>query len=217
LDNIDDPRSSALQEFAQLRRRLADYYSSIDSEEDARRIYRGYRSQNPSRWKKAWKTNLELPSSGTSPAIQRYTGHLYKQLDHPVIQALADGIINNVLIISALHGPILPSDWIPYYDLTMKDEWEDGAPLAEKWPGWIEDCSGRRTREFLAGSSTMYVMAGEGYKETAECLAKIPEREIEYLEVPSSGRQSSISWGKRLNTCLLALLRNRQRFAQRSA
>ena len=213
-DMIDDPVSSAFQEFAPLRRELANYYSNIDSEEGARRIYRGFINQNPSRWENAWKTNLELPSSGTNLAIQRYTGHLYKQLDCTVIQALADRIISNVMIISALHGPTLPSDMIPYYDLTMQDEWKDGNKLGDKWPRWVRDSSGQQIREFLARFNTIYVMAGEDYRGTAKSLAKITEDAIEYIEVPSSRSQPSISWGRQLNTYLLALLRSMRQSAQ---
>ena len=197
---------SRFQEFTQLRKNLLNFYSSIESEELARDIYRGFKYQNPLRWIKAWKINKGLFSSGASRAVYRYTGKLYRELDCNVLQALADGTLNNVLIISAFHGPTLPTDWIPYYDLTMGDLWSDGLKLKIKWPLWINKYSGDAMRNFLRTFETIYVMVGKEYKPAALAIKKAASNIKKYFEAPSFKSQSGKIWGKMLNLYLLSLL-----------
>jgi len=197
---------SKFQEFTQLRKNLLNFYSSIESEELAQEIYQGFKYQNPSRWRKAWKINRELFSSGASRAIYRYTGKLYKELDYNVLQALAEGTLNNVLIISAFHGPTLPKDWIPYYDLRMEDLWSDGLKLKIKWPLWVREYSGDAMRNFLRKFEMIYVMAGNEYKPTASLIKEVAPNIKKYLEAPSFKSQSGKIWGKMLNQYLLSIL-----------
>lgn len=206
IDVADDVAYSHFQEFTPLRKRLLHFYSSIDSEEQSRRIYQGFKHENPDRWKKAWQTNIELDFSGASRAVRRYSGQLYRQLDDRVVQALADETTCNLLIISALHGPTLPSDQIPLYDLTMGDLWSDGVKLAAKWPLWIKQCSADQMKMFLDRFDAMQVMVGNEYKPTARSIREIAPHIRTYFESPSSGSQSSSVWGRELNMQLSHLL-----------
>ena len=101
VDVIRLEKYSRFQEFASIREELLNFYSSIHSDVEAQKIYQGFKYQSPLRWRKAWQTNRKLSSSRICRAIYRYTGRLYEKLDNAVRQYLANGVINNVLIISA--------------------------------------------------------------------------------------------------------------------
>ena len=202
---------SNFPEFRSLRKQLLDFYSGIDSEVLAKEVYRGYRQQNPGqqnpeRWEKAWKTNRTLLKSGVSPAIYRYTGRLYAQLDTLVCSCLADNKLTNVLIISALNGPTMPSDFLPHYDLTMKDLSFDKIKLARKWPYWIKVHSSDSLREFLKRFRQIYVMVGNDYKPVAKALRDLAPNVKEYKEAPSFGWKSGSVWGQQLNSFLSTLI-----------
>jgi len=126
-----------------------NFYSSIQSNIEAQKIYQGYKYQKSNRWEKAWQINKNLPSSKVCRAIYRYNGSLYKKLDNVVRQYLANGKINNILIISALHGPTLPTDFLSHYDLTMKDLWKNGKKLKNMWPQWIKKYKSRNSNIVL--------------------------------------------------------------------
>ncbi|MBK0422549.1 peroxide stress protein YaaA [Leucobacter sp. CSA2] len=79
--------------------------------------------------------NLELGTSGTMPAIDRYTGVLYDALDAATLDDAARAWIDrNVLIQSALFGLIAADDEIPAYRVSGGSRLPDlGAPLKRVW------------------------------------------------------------------------------------
>lgn len=59
-------------------------------------------------------------TAATGPAIDRYTGVLYKELDAATLDSAAKRRLRrNVLIVSGLWGLVAPSDPIPEYKLKM--------------------------------------------------------------------------------------------------
>lgn len=63
---------------------------------------------------------LELAGRPTMPAIQRYTGVLYKELDWPSLPPEAQRLGRRVVLtFSGLWGAVAPGDPIPYYKLKM--------------------------------------------------------------------------------------------------
>ena len=79
--------------------------------------------------------NRVLSSSATMPAIERYTGVVYDALDAASLTALErDWAGRNVVVHSALFGPVGALDLVPAYrlssdsrlpDLTLKKHWAD--------------------------------------------------------------------------------------------
>ncbi len=113
-----------------------------------------------------------------------------------------------MLIISALHGPTLPSDFIPLYDLTMGDLWSDGIKLGRKWPLWIKQYSSDQMKKFLNRFDAMQVLIGQEYKPTAISIKEIAPHITDYMEAPSSGSESGTVWGRELNALLLKAMKN---------
>ena len=70
----------------------------------------------------------------TMPAIARYTGVLYRELDAALLPAAARRRLDRqVLIISGLWGAVAPTDPIPYYKLKMS---ANVAPLGKLSTWW---------------------------------------------------------------------------------
>lgn len=68
----------------------------------------------------ATAANRGVAASPTMPAIERYTGVLYDELDAPSLPAVARRRLDaQVLIFSGLWGVVAPSDPIPDYKLKM--------------------------------------------------------------------------------------------------
>ncbi len=205
-DITADNRYSGFQEFTPLRRELSSFYSKIENLEYAQKVYIGYKSQQPSRFKKAWQTNKALPISPACRAIYRYTGQLYQELEPYIKDLLAEGIIPNVLIISALHGPTLPTDYLPDYNLTMKDYYkhpsQGGKHIGELWPRWIREYAGEAFKAYLQQFDTLHIMTGKDYKATAQAVRDLMPSLRHCSESPSCGSQSNRQWGTELNHIL---------------
>lgn len=79
--------------------------------------------------------NLELGTSGTMPAIERYTGVLYDALDAEGLTAAARGWLDDhALVQSALFGLVSAGDRIPAYRLSAGSRLPAlGAPLKRVW------------------------------------------------------------------------------------
>lgn len=79
--------------------------------------------------------NLVLDTSGTMPAIERYTGVLYDALDvHSTSDTARRWIDDHVLVQSALFGLLNASDEIPAYRLSASSRLPElGKPLARAW------------------------------------------------------------------------------------
>jgi len=212
VDCIRQEKHSRFQEFASLRGELLEFYSAIKSEKVAEDVYVGFKYQNPLRWKKAWKVNAGLPSSGVSRAIFRYTGKLYCEFEQEVLHGLANGTLNNVLIISALHGPTLPSDYLPFYDLTMGDIWSDKTKLKDKWPCWVREQAGNNLKTFLNTFEEIYIMVGNEYKPTAMAIKEIMPIVRRCRVAQPCGSQSNREWGRELNGYLLTLIKLKRNF-----
>jgi cytoplasmic iron level regulating protein YaaA (DUF328/UPF0246 family) len=206
LDITADNRYSRFQEFTPLRKELANFYSKIENLEYAKKVYTGYKSQQPDRAKKAWHTNMVLPTSSACRAIYRYTGSLYQELDRPVKDLLAEGVIPNVLIISALHGPTLPNDYLPDYNLTMEDYYKPPSQrekrLLQLWPHWIREYAGETFKAYLEQFDALHIMAGKNYRDTAQAVRDLMPSLKHCYESPSCKSQSNRQWGKELNHVL---------------
>ena len=174
-------RFSKFPEFTDLRRNLSDYLTQLSDEKAG--------------------INKSLYSSKTCKAIYRYNGHLYKKLRSKVKEALAEGSISNVLIISALHGPTHPSDYLPNYDLTMDNKYKT-QKLRELWPKWIKSSSGKNLPEFLCGFESLTLMVGDAYKRSALAIKEIMPNCCDVHVEPHCWSASTTKWGEKLDSLL---------------
>jgi len=69
---------------------------------------------------KAKQTNQHILENPTLPAIERYSGVVYKVIDYPSLSTQSKKFFNNhIRIISALFGLVSPLDLIPDYKLKI--------------------------------------------------------------------------------------------------
>ena len=166
-----------------MRISIANFYSSLDNQK-AKQIYIGYSSYQPDRWIEAYKINSELLNSRACIAIKRYSGSLYINLDKIIKDKLADGSLDNILIISALHGPTHPMDYLPFYDLTMRDLWCNTRMLKDMWPIWIKKFSSDYLKEFLENFDNALLLLNNDYKPAAMVFKElVPRLKIKDLNI----------------------------------
>ena len=90
--------------------------------------------------KLAISNNLKLLSSGTLPAISRYSGVMYKAIDYEGLNAEEKFFFNqNVLIFSGLFGVLNPQDLIPNYKLKMGSVISNQKTCAKIWKNPVTD------------------------------------------------------------------------------
>ncbi|MBM6403654.1 peroxide stress protein YaaA [Phycicoccus sp. CSK15P-2] len=78
--------------------------------------------------------NVELATLPATPAAQVYTGVLYDALDLPGLDASARRRANRwLVVVSALHGAVRPTDRITAYRLAMGVTLPGVGPLATAW------------------------------------------------------------------------------------
>lgn len=76
----------------------------------------------------------DVREAATMPAIERYSGVLYKELDAATIRGQAKRRLDRqVLIVSGLWGAVAPRDPIPYYKLKMAARVGDLGRLSGWW------------------------------------------------------------------------------------
>jgi cytoplasmic iron level regulating protein YaaA (DUF328/UPF0246 family) len=98
---------NGVQVLDKYREELMGFYTSL-SQEDAPLYYKGRGSgeQRHAKVLKAWKKNKMTHQSKTMKAIYRYNGNMYSAIGRDIINKLANGEVDNVLIVSALMGII---------------------------------------------------------------------------------------------------------------
>ncbi len=92
--------------------------------------------------------NLALDSLPATPAAQVYTGVLYDALDLASLETAARRRANRwLVVVSALHGAVRPTDRITAYRLAMGVSLPATGPLAQRWraalDGPLTEAAGR--------------------------------------------------------------------------
>ncbi len=83
--------------------------------------------------------NLSLDSLPATPAAQVYTGVLYDALDLASLDTAARRRANRwLVVVSALHGAVRPTDRITAYRLSMGVTLPGTGPLAQRWRGALD-------------------------------------------------------------------------------
>ncbi|WP_368086397.1 YaaA family protein [Curtobacterium sp. MMLR14_006] len=142
--------------------------------------------------------NLELETSGTMPAIERYTGVLYDPLgavDAP--EATRNWWAEHVVVQSAMFGPIGAGDRIPAYRLSH-DSRLGTLRLATHWPA----ASSRALAQ--VGDGLVLDLRSEGYRKLGPVPGAVAPRVV---SVDGTGRRRALNhWNKTAKGRLVALL-----------
>jgi uncharacterized protein len=143
--------------------------------------------------------NLELDTSGTMPAIDRYTGVLYD----PLASLDADAAtrawwFEHVVVQSAMFGPVRGGDRVPAYRLSH-DSRLAPVRLASLWP----EPSARVLDAHTAGRLVLDLRS-EGYRQLGPVAGAIVPRVV---SVDGTGRRKALNhWNKTAKGRLVALL-----------
>lgn len=143
--------------------------------------------------------NLALDTSGTMPAIDRYTGVLYDPLGAPD----ADGStrrwwFEHVVIQSAMFGPIGGGDPIPAYRLSH-DSRLGALRLASHWAARSTSLLAAR-----AAGGVVLDLRSEGYRQLGPVPGAVVPR---IVSVDDAGRRKALNhWNKTAKGRLVALL-----------
>jgi cytoplasmic iron level regulating protein YaaA (DUF328/UPF0246 family) len=143
--------------------------------------------------------NLALDTSGTMPAIDRYTGVLYDPLGTLGADAATRAWwFDHVVVQSAMFGPIRGGDWIPAYRLSHDSRL--GSPrLASHWP-----TSASRVLAAHTAGGLVLDLRSEGYRQ----LGPVPDAVVpRVVSVDGAGRRKALNhWNKTAKGRLVGLL-----------
>jgi len=143
--------------------------------------------------------NLALETSGTMPAIDRYTGVLYDPLGAPDADvATRSWWFEHVVVQSAMFGPIGAGDPVPAYRLSH-DSRLGPLRLAAHWPGPSTRVLGART----AGGLVLDLRS-EGYRQLGPVPGAVAPRVV---SVDGTGRRKALNhWNKTAKGRLVSVL-----------
>ncbi len=143
--------------------------------------------------------NLALETSGTMPAIDRYTGVLYDPLGALDADATTRAWwFDHVVVQSAMFGPLGGGDPIPAYRLSH-DSRLGTVRLASHWPA----ASSRVLAEHSAGGLVLDLRS-EGYRQLGPVADAVAPRVV---SVDGAGRRKALNhWNKTAKGRLVALL-----------
>ncbi|WIE77197.1 peroxide stress protein YaaA [Curtobacterium sp. MCSS17_007] len=142
--------------------------------------------------------NLELETSPTMPAIERYTGVLYDPLRvEGADEATRRWWSAHVVVQSAMFGPIGAGDRIPAYRLSH-DSRLGGLRLAKHWPSAASGALGARSDGLVLD------LRSEGYR----ALGPVPDAvALRVVSIDDGGRRRALNhWNKTAKGRLVALL-----------
>ncbi len=143
--------------------------------------------------------NLELETSGTMAAIDRYTGVLYDPLGAlDADLATRTWWFDHVVVQSAMFGPIRGGDLVPAYRLSH-DSRLGSVRLASLWP----EPAARALAEHTADGLVLDLRS-EGYRQLGPVAGAVVPRVV---SVDASGRRKALNhWNKTAKGRLVALL-----------
>jgi len=131
------------------------------------------------------------------PAIERYDGNLYREIDTTLWGKLAGKDCVEVLIVSALYGLLTPWEAIRKYELSMNEAYAERYRLS-RW--WRDQGLGKMLAEFVVGSGASIVhdfLSGPYRNITWELKAKAGSKfRLPYHSYPGLGSGSDYHRGK---------------------
>ncbi|PZE65702.1 YaaA family protein [Curtobacterium sp. MCBD17_021] len=142
--------------------------------------------------------NLELDTSPSMPAIERYTGVLYDPLDALGADAATRAWWDrHVVVQSAMFGPIGAGDMVPAYRLSH-DSRLPGLRLASHWP--VPAAAALSAR----ADGLVLDLRSEGYRALGPVPGAVPLRVV---SIAGDGRRKALNhWNKTAKGRLVSLL-----------
>lgn len=138
------------------------------------------------------------PRGPTRPAIERYTGVLYRELDAATLRGQARRRLDrDVLVVSGLWGLVAPRDPIPDYRLKMSARLPGVGRLAPWWRPHLSIALGERVR----GASVWDLLPVE-HAAAVDWSGPVPARRTTVRFVDRSDRVVS-HWNKLLKGSLV--------------
>lgn len=137
----------------------------------------------------------------TRPAIERYAGVLYKELDASTITGAAKRRLNaNVLVVSGLWGLVAPRDPIPDYKLKMSASVPPFGRLSTWWrPAITAELAER------AGGAVVWDLLPNEHAAAVDWAAIRPRRRVTATFLDREGRTVS-HWNKLLKGSIVRWL-----------
>lgn len=142
-----------------------------------------------------------VAAAATMPAIERYRGVLYDELDAATIRGVARRRLNSrVLIVSGLWGLVAPKDPIPFYKLKMSASVPPLGRLSTWWRPAITGALAAR-----AHRATVWDLLPNEHSAAIDWTSISPRRRITIRFLDRNGRTVS-HWNKLLKGSIVRWL-----------
>ncbi len=149
---------------------------------------------------RATSANRSVRTSATLPAIERYTGVLYDELDASGLPTASRRRLGRcVLVLSGLWGVVRPGDPVPDYKLKMGATVGRGGRLSTRWAEPLTEAvaplaRGRRVWNLLPREHDAAWRPGPGLEQVS----------VEFVEPGRDGRWVTVAhWNKLLKGALV--------------
>jgi cytoplasmic iron level regulating protein YaaA (DUF328/UPF0246 family) len=147
--------------------------------------------------------NRGILNAPTMPAIHRYDGNFYRQLDDEVKTQFIPNEESNVWILSGLFGLFYPRDLIPNYEVTMDDNGPNGRSISDYWSRiFSQQNTQTELQRAIAPFSTIYCFMGNKYCEVLQNPIHLLGRSAYKITCPGRGNAADHYRGKFLNDVL---------------
>ena len=148
----------------------------------------------------ATTANRSVREAPTMPAIERYTGVLYDELDHASLPAPSRRRLGtSVLILSGLWGVVAPGDPVPDYKLKMSATLGRGPRLSTRWVQPVSDALDR-----IVGGRAVWNLLPREHDAAWRPSRPVDQVSVEFLEPGRSGALVAVShWNKLLKGALV--------------
>ena len=148
----------------------------------------------------ATAANRSARTAPTLPAIERYTGVLYDELDQASLPAAARRRLGaSVLILSGLWGAVAPGDPIPDYKLKMGATLGRGPRLSARWAEPLSTAIGE-----VARGRRVWNLLPREHDAAWRPPEPVDQVSVEFLEPGRSGELVAVShWNKLLKGALV--------------
>ncbi len=148
----------------------------------------------------ATAANRSVRTAPTLPAIERYTGVLYDELDQASLPAASRRRLGgSVLILSGLWGAVAPGDPIPDYKLRMGAAPGRGPRLSSRWVEPLSEAVGR-----VARGRRVWNLLPREHDAAWRAPTDLEQVSVEFLEPNRSGELVAVShWNKLLKGALV--------------
>ncbi len=191
-----DKSDYLFKSLSESRKKMVTYYSNL-KQEDSQKTYLG----NSLRKSRAWQSNMNIINDTSIPAINRYNGNLYKNLNW-TSDLTEKSKESKVLILSAMFGLLDFSDPIPNYELMMNDKSPYENSVKIQWKQTFQTSYFQSEfKKIFPNLQYIYLLLSDSYYSAlGPAFKKYSTHKINVIDGGTSN--SPIRWGRILNTVL---------------